>query len=83
MDIEETSSEDSSEEDVCDAIGEVSNMFMGSVKPRLLESTGNLEVSIPSVISGRELKNNLGEHSKEVSVKINNEDKYAAGLVLL
>ncbi|MFC1676867.1 chemotaxis protein CheX [Planctomycetota bacterium] len=77
------SADELSEEDVCDAIGEVANMVMGSVKSRLIESTGNLEVSIPSVISGRQLRNNLGEHSEEVSVKINIEDKYVAGLVLL
>ena len=71
------------EDDVCDAIGEVANMVMGSAKSRLIETTGNIEVSIPSVISGRKLKNNLGERSEEVSININIEDKYVAGLVLL
>jgi len=71
------------EEDICDAIGEIANMLMGSVKKRLTESAGNLEVSIPSVISGRELKNNLGDGAQKTSVKINIEDEYVAELSLL
>ncbi len=71
------------EEDTCDAIGEITNMIMGSVKSRLLEKVGNLEVSIPSVVGGRELKNNLGDGAEKVSVKVNIEDEYVAGLSLL
>ncbi len=71
------------EEDTCDAIGEIANMLMGSVKKRLTETVGNLEVSIPSVISGRELRNNLGEGAQKISVKINIEDEYVAELSLL
>ena len=71
------------EEDTCDAIGEIANMIMGSVKSRLLEKVGNLEVSIPSVVSGRQLKNNLGDRSEEISIKVNVEDEYVAGLSLL
>jgi len=71
------------EADTCDAIGEVANMVMGSVKPRLLEKAGNLEVSIPSVVSGRELKNNLGDGAEKFSVKVNIEDEYVAELLLL
>ena len=71
------------EEDTCDAIGEIANMLMGSVKRRLTEDVGNLEVSIPSVISGRELRNNLGDGAQKTSVKINIEDEYVAELSLL
>ncbi len=71
------------EEDICDAIGEIANMVMGSVKRRLAESAGNLEVSIPSVVSGRELRNNLGEGAHKTSVRINIEDEYVAELSLL
>jgi len=71
------------EEDTCDAIGEIANMIMGSVKSRLLENVGNLEVSIPSVISGHELRNSLGEGAEKISVKVNIEDEYVAELSLL
>ena len=75
--------EEIAEEDICDAIGEIANMVMGSVKKRLAESAGNLEVSIPSVVSGRELRNNLGEGAQKASVRINIEDEYVAELSLL
>ena len=75
--------EEIAEEDTCDAIGEIANMVMGSVKRRLAESAGNLEVSIPSVVSGHELRNNLGEGARKASVKINIEDEYVTKLSLL
>jgi len=76
-------SEELTEDDTCDAIGEIANMVMGSVKSRLLENVGNLEVSIPSVISGHELRNSLGEGAEKISVKVNIEDEYVAELSLL
>ena len=76
-------SEEIAEEDICDAIGEICNMVMGSVKKRMAESVGNLEVSIPSVVSGRELKNNMGEGSHKTTVKINIDDEYVTELSLL
>ena len=75
--------EEIAEEDTCDAIGEIANMVMGSLKKRLTESVGNLEVSIPSVVSGRELRNNLGEGAQKTAILINIEDEYVAELSLL
>ena len=75
--------EELAEEDTCDAVGEITNMVMGSVKARLIETCGNFEVSIPSVTSGRALKNSVGEGSKKISVKVNIEDEYIAELSLL
>jgi len=72
-----------SEEEVRDAIGEVTNMVMGSVKTRLQDSVGDLQVSIPTVISGRWLENSLGEKASKVSIKVNIEDEYPAELSLL
>ena len=71
------------EEDTCDAIGEIANMVMGSVKSRLLEKVGNLEVSIPSVVSGSKPRNNLGDGTEKISVKVNIGDEYVAELSLL
>jgi chemotaxis protein CheX len=55
-------------EEACDAIGEVANMVMGSIKSRLQPLYPTLEVSIPSVITGRELKNTLGERAVKTIV---------------
>lgn len=55
-------------EDTCDAIGEVANMVMGSIKTRLQDVYPAVEVSIPSVITGRELKNTLGEKAVKTVV---------------
>lgn len=55
-------------EEACDAIGEVANMVMGSIKTRLQDAYPGIEVSIPSVITGRELKNTLGEKAVKAVV---------------
>lgn len=69
-----------SQEDMCDALGEVANMIMGSVKKRLHDKVSNLELSIPLVIQGRQMKNNLGESTQEVAVKVKIEDEFPAEL---
>jgi chemotaxis protein CheX len=55
-------------DETCDAIGEVANMVMGSIKTRIQNIYTNIEVSIPSVITGRELKNNLGDKAVKTIV---------------
>jgi chemotaxis protein CheX len=75
-------SEDISEEDISDAIGEVCNMVMGSLKKRLLDSVGNLDLSIPTVVSGSNIKSNVLEHEKRTSVNID-IDEHTAELSLL
>ncbi len=52
--------------DVCDAIGEVSNMVMGSIKTRIQDIYTDIEVSIPSVVTGCEMHNSLGENVSKV-----------------
>ena len=54
--------------ETCDAIGEVANMVMGSVKTRIQDVYTNIEVSIPSVVSGRELHNTFGEKATKAVV---------------
>ena len=75
--------EEISKEEICDAAGEVINMVMGSFKAGLMESMGDLEVSIPSVISGRELENSLGENSVKLQIGVNIQDEYLAIISLL
>lgn len=59
-----------SREETCDAIGEVVNMVMGSVKSRLQETYHDIEVSIPSVVTGCELDNMGGEKSQITRTRI-------------
>jgi len=77
------SAEAITDEEMCDAIGEVVNMVMGGVKRRLHETYSNLEISIPSVVNGRKLKSNLGDGARHVAVKVRIEDEYTAELSLL
>ena len=72
-----------SKEEICDAVGEVTNMVMGSVKKRVRDSLGEVQVSIPTVVIGRQIENSLGEPSTKVRVKICIDDKYVAELALL
>ena len=77
------SDEEIAKEDVCDAIGEVTNMVMGSVKARLLEVVEDIQVSIPSVIKGRELISSMGDGISKILVKVSIEDEHIAELSLL
>ena len=69
------SSEEIPEEGICDAIGEVTNMVMGSIKSRLQTDGGELLVSIPTVIQGQNLASSLGNRASKVLVKVNTEDE--------
>jgi CheY-specific phosphatase CheX len=75
-------SEELSDEEVCDAIGEVTNLIMGSIKKNLQDHVDTLIVSVPLVISGTTLNNNLGEGSQKVTVFLNIEDEYLAELTM-
>lgn len=75
--------EDMSEADVDDAVGEVANMVMGALKSRIQEEVGNVEVSIPSVVEGFELRNSLGERASGIAVNASLEDEYCIRLSLL
>ena len=66
-----------------DAIGEVTNMVMGSVKARLNGTVGNLNVSIPTVVRGKKIENSLSDDASEVSIKVNIENEYVAEFLLL
>ncbi len=69
--------------DVNDAMGEVANMVMGSVKSRIQEQYTNIQVSIPSVVSGRKLENSLGEKARRTALAINIEGDFTAELSIL
>jgi len=71
-----------SEADVYDAMGEIANMIMGSLKARLGGEYSNLQVSIPSVVSGQKLETNLGEQTHRLETPININGEYLAKLTL-
>ena len=75
--------EEISDEDICDAIGEVVNMVMGGLKKRLHQTYGNIDLSIPQVVNGRQVTNNLGKGVQQVVEKVRIEDTYPAELSLL
>lgn len=74
---------DLSSDDINDAIGEVANMVMGAVKARIQDQTGSVDVSIPSVVKGRELQSSLGEVSHSLSVTVYIEEEHVMRLSLL
>lgn len=71
-----------SESEVCDAIGEVTNMIMGSFKTRIIESVGDVQVSIPSVVRGNSLNTVTLEGQERVCVPVM-LDEHVATLSLL
>lgn len=68
---------------VSDALGEMANMVMGAVKSRVQGDIGRMEVSIPSVVQGRELRNSMGERAQRVVVRVNIEEQYGAEMSLM
>ena len=57
--------------EIRDAIGEIANMLLGSIKANLIKkNVGNLDVSIPCVVSGKELTSSLGEGAVEITMPI-------------
>jgi chemotaxis protein CheX len=73
---------DMSESEIYDAIGEVTNMIMGSFKTRIIESVGDVQVSIPSVIRGNRLDTVMLEGQERVCVPVM-LDEHVAVLSLL
>ncbi len=57
-----------SDEDVIDAIGEIANMVMGSVKTRVQDAVTDITISIPSVVQGRNLHTRLSEGMVQTTI---------------
>jgi chemotaxis protein CheX len=71
------------DEGVCDALGEVTNMVMGSIKSRLQTDGEKLLVSIPTVTRGQNLESSLGHRANKVFVKVNTEDEHVIEFAFL
>ncbi len=65
-----------SDEEIGDAVGEITNMVMGSVKSRAATETGELQVSIPTVVRGQNIANSLGERASKVVVKASADEEH-------
>ncbi|HPS54900.1 MAG TPA: chemotaxis protein CheX [Sedimentisphaerales bacterium] len=67
-----------SHEDINDAIGEVSNMVMGSLKSRIQDTIPNIDVSIPSVVTGQNLQTTMSDSLTKAEVNVCLEEEYFA-----
>jgi CheY-specific phosphatase CheX len=76
-------SEELTQDGVCDALAELTNMVMGAIKSRVQSNIGVMEVSIPCVVRGRELNSSLGEGTQKVAIRVNIEEQYGAMLQLM
>lgn len=72
-----------SEAETIDALGEIANMIMGGVKTRVQHEITNIEISIPSVICGRQLQNRLGEALSRIVVPASVADHQRVELSLM
>jgi chemotaxis protein CheX len=70
-------------EDVVDAIGEIANMVMGSVKTRIQDQIQDIAISIPSVVQGRELCTCLSDGTVRVAVNATLADEHHATFSLV
>jgi chemotaxis protein CheX len=72
-----------SDQEIIDAIGEIANMVMGGIKTRVQHEITNIEISIPSVIFGRQLQTRLGDTMSRIVVPAVIGPQYRAELSLL
>ncbi len=75
--------EEISEAEVSDAIGEITNMVMGSVKTRVQDRVGSLDVSIPTVITGRELDSSLGDGANKAVIRVSLDGEHLMEFALM
>ena len=64
------------ESDIPDAVGEVSNMVMGTLKTKLYDQLGEIAVSVPTVVSGASMKNQLRAGEVKLSAAVGIADQY-------
>lgn len=62
--------------DIADAMGEISNMIMGSIKSLAYDTVGELAVSAPTIFSGQEMVHHLRAGEACVSTTVGVDDQY-------
>ena len=70
------------DDDVIDAMGEIANMVMGSIKTRIQDHV-NVTISIPSVVQGRELRSRQSEGTVRTVLNVTLAQEYDASFSLL
>lgn len=65
--------EEISQEEVEDALGEVVNLVLGGFKSRIAESLGEIQISVPMVMQGKEVNPVVGTEGKKVSIAANSD----------
>lgn len=61
-------------EEIEDAIGEVVNLVLGGVKARIMDHIGEIDISVPTVITGTKLEPRVRQGASKVSVAANSDD---------
>ncbi|MCK4958754.1 MAG: chemotaxis protein CheX [Planctomycetes bacterium] len=60
--------EEIDEGEIKDAVGELANLVLGGLKSRIADITGEIEVSVPTVVKGCEVRPALGKDSVMVEI---------------
>lgn len=55
-------------EDIYDAAGEVANLVLGGLKSRIADSVGDIDMSIPMVIEGKEIVPSIRKDDGKIEV---------------
>jgi chemotaxis protein CheX len=63
-------------DDVNDAIGEITNMIAGSFKQHLSKSGLDIQISIPSIVNGNEYVITLGNNPDQIAVRFATDDDW-------
>jgi CheY-specific phosphatase CheX len=69
--------------EVIDALGEIANLVMGGVKTRLMHEIRDLQISIPSVIQGRQLRPHTTDGTTRLTVPVIIAPRFPAEFSLL
>lgn len=77
------SPEEVADEDVSDAFGEIANMVIGSLKTRLRDDVETMQISIPSVIQGRELATRPNDGMVRVATTVRLVEEHLMSFSLL
>lgn len=74
--------EEISNEEVNDAIGEVTNMVVGSIKSSLEKRPLDIVISIPTVIQGRCIKQCFGDNFNKIYTDVCLEDQFPLKILM-
>jgi CheY-specific phosphatase CheX len=73
-----TEGAEATDEEVADCAGEIVNMVAGNVKTRFIEAGGNILISIPTVVCGRDLVLSFPEEVQGIQVPFTVEGEKVA-----